>query len=149
MIRQLRLLSVRQIYQQAASQQSQRKGTTFSFRSLLPSFIQWPRSKAQLPRHGPANRKGDGVSGRPCCIQASTNTHKHHFIHWCIPWSRYATRMSALQSCHFKTDIDLFGALNQGYARSKGRYKKLLSFKKPTALRFVKASSSYTPQGTT
>ncbi|KAI4656882.1 uncharacterized protein J4E78_006773 [Alternaria triticimaculans] len=49
--------------------------------------------------------------------------------------------MSALQSCQFKTDHDLFRALKQRYVQSKERCQGLMSFKKPTALRFVKASS--------
>jgi len=54
--------------------------------------------------------------------------------------------MSALQSCKFKTDVDLFRALKQRYEESKDRYKRLLSFKKATALRFVKAGSSHAPR---
>jgi hypothetical protein len=86
----------------------------------------------------------DNVAGKQQCnLQTQSNQHKHHFIHWCIPWSRYATRMSALQSCQLRTDIDFFRALKQHYVHSKELYKKILSFKKPIALRFVKASASF------
>jgi len=142
-LRQLRLLSVRQIYQQAASQQSQRKRTSFSFRGLLASFTSKTTPKGQLPQHEPVHQKGNNLCSGPCDMQTQTNQHEHHFIHWCIPWSRYAIRMSALQSCKFKTDVDFFRALKQRYEQSKKRYKRLLSFKKATALRFVKASSSH------
>jgi hypothetical protein len=71
-------------------------------------------------------------------MQTQSGQHNHHFIHWCIPWSRYATRMSHLQSCQIYSDVEFFRALNERYVQPKRRYQALMSFKKPVSLRFVK-----------
>jgi hypothetical protein len=46
--------------------------------------------------------------------------------------------MLSLNPCKIETDIDFFRALHRLYATSTYRYKKILSFKKPVAVRFVK-----------
>jgi hypothetical protein len=136
---QLRLLSVRQQFQQAASQNSQRSSTASSILGFFSSFtLSTASNTAQLPRHRTAGSNASNAMGKSCTIQTQSAQHSHHFIHWCIPWSRYATRMSPLQACHFYPDVDFFRALKLRYSQSKRRYQTLLSFKKPVALRFVK-----------
>jgi hypothetical protein len=142
--RQLRLLSVRQMYQQAASQHSPRSYSTFTVRRFLSYFTGTEASSnIPLPQHQPPDPTANNVATKQCITQSGSVQHKHHFIHWCIPWSRYAVRMSPLQSCQIRSDLDFFKLLKQRYLQSKGRYKMFLSFKKPTALRFVKVSPNF------
>jgi hypothetical protein len=140
--RQLRLLSVQQQFQQAASQNSRRGSITLSMQNFFSFFALPTRSNdSQLPQHQTSVASTGNATGS-CTAQTQSGQHSHHFIHWCIPWKRYATRMSPLQSCQIYSDIDFFRALKQHYARSKRGYQMLLSFKKPVALRFVKAGYS-------
>jgi hypothetical protein len=136
---QLTLLSVRQQYQQAASQNSQRSSITSSIRGFFSFFtVPTASNNAQLQQHQTAVSNAGNATGNSCTMQTQSGQHNHHFIHWCIPWSRYATRMSHLQSCQIYSDVDFFRALNERYVQSKRRYQALMSFKKPVALRFVK-----------
>ncbi|KAH8636771.1 hypothetical protein IG631_08606 [Alternaria alternata] len=142
---QLRLLSVRQMYQQAASQHSPRSYSTFTVRRFLSYFTGTEASSnIPLPQHQPPDPTANNVATKQCITQSGSVQHKHHFIHWCIPRSRYAVRMSPLQSCQIRSDLDFFKLLIQRYLQSKGRYKMFLSFKKPTALRFVKLVDIHT-----
>jgi hypothetical protein len=137
--KQLTLLSVRQQFQQAASQNSPRSSIASSIRGFF-SFLTVPTASnnAQLPQHQTAVPNASNATAKSCTLQTQSGQHNHHFIHWCIPWSRYATRMSHLQSCQIYSDLDFFRALKKRYLQSKRHYQSLMSFKKPVALRFVK-----------
>lgn len=73
-----------------------------------------------------------------CNPSNNDNQHQHNFVHWCMPSTPYATHMLPLQTCPMRSDIDFFHALRAQYKEKTGRYKSILSFKKPIAIRFVK-----------
>jgi hypothetical protein len=137
--RQLRLLSVRQRFEQAASQNSKQGNRFSSVQNFLASFTRpAASSNAQLPQHQPPGHMPAIAQDKNCNTQTRGGQHNHNFVHWCIPSSRYATHMLPLQSCQINSDLDFFVALKERYNQSKRKYQTLLSLKKPVALRFVK-----------
>jgi hypothetical protein len=139
-LKQLQILSLQQIYQHAASQSTGKPTFGASIRNIVAEFSWSKISKpTQLPFHQQRFNAGPGTDlGGSCDSQTNTAQHHHNFIHFCIPSTRYATYMSPLQACLMRSDIAFFKALQALYKQSTAHYKRVLSFKKPIALRFVK-----------
>jgi hypothetical protein len=73
-----------------------------------------------------------------CTKHPQSDPGGHRYLHWCFPWTRYSVRMHPLRMCHIYSDMDFFAALKTRYDATRTRSRRWLSFKKPTALRFVK-----------
>ncbi|PSN71568.1 hypothetical protein BS50DRAFT_570896 [Corynespora cassiicola Philippines] len=95
-------------------------------------------SSATLPSHQPRPFNASPQNDTSCTSHVSSDPGGHTFIHPCLPYSLYLTRMEPLQACNLTCDSDFFHAMRWRYYGSKSRFQIMLSFKKPVAITFVK-----------
>jgi hypothetical protein len=135
-----RILSIRGKYYKANSSKPERRGIIGLFKKWFTSSVA-QADGVPLPRQQSQSRSAGSKSQQICETHTHSDPNGHRYVHWCIPWTSYLTRMDPLQLCQIYSDRDFFFALKTRYYHAKSRSRRLLSFKKPVALRFVKAST--------
>jgi hypothetical protein len=83
-----------------------------------------PRGSHSLPQHNSV-APTSGIRSQCSCV---CNRHADHtFIHWCIPETRYSTKMLPLRACPLQSDVDLFKSLRDNFQGGRHRFRDLFS----------------------